>query len=160
MNRARPVVARYGLASRQSSATMSSATTSTATPRTLREAPQARSGRLCRLRGGCGSRRGRATATMSLARCKYRLPLHRQLAQRLFHLRHHWLGERSVLEGGGELLPVVLGPPEEVQQGLPLRRVGHVLVDQKIREGRDRPGVLAGLVGDGDAVVVGHLGLG
>src|SRR4051812_23688680 len=115
-----PVVARSAFATRHSSATMSTAITRTVAPRTLREAPQARSARLWRLRGAAAARPGRAMLTMSLAGCKYGFPLHGELAQRVLHLGDYRRGERCILERGRELLSVVRRPPEELQQRLAL----------------------------------------
>src|SRR4051812_38314146 len=115
-----PTVAKSGFATRHSSATMSAATTRTVTPRTLREAPHARSARLGRLHCGGVLQSGRATVTMSLAGCKDRLPLHGQFAQRALYLRDDRRGQRGVLQRGRKLLAVMCRPPEELQQSFAL----------------------------------------
>src|SRR3954468_7865791 len=154
-----PTVAKSGFATRHSSATMSAAMTTTVTPRTLREAPHARSARLWRLRGVVVLRPGRATLTMSLAGCKDRLPLDGEFAQRALYLADDRRGQRGVLQGGRKLLAVMSSPPAELEQSFALGCVGHVLVDEKIGERRDGPGILAGLIGDRDAVIVRDLRL-
>src|SRR3954462_4324691 len=159
MKRTMPTVAKSGFATRHSSATMSAATTRTVTPRTLREAPHARSARLWRLRGVVVLRPGRATLTMSLAGCKDRFPLDGEFAQRALYLADDRRGQRGVLQGGRKLLAVMCRPPEELQQSFALGCVGHVLVDEKVGERRDGPGILARLIGDRDAVIVRDLRL-
>src|SRR5256885_16594777 len=102
-NREIPVVASSGFATRHSSERMSKATTSTATPRTPREAPQARSGRLWRLRGGAASRRGWAPPPRSLAPSKGGLSPHPHLPPAVLHLFHPRLGRRGRIGWGGHL---------------------------------------------------------
>src|ERR1700730_7408999 len=94
------------------------------------------------------------------ARSKGRLSLHRHRPQRLLHLLHHALGQRSVIQGGSGLLPVVHRPPEELEQRVAFHGVLLVLVDEQVGEGRDGPRVLAVGVGDRDPIVVRHLHLG
>src|SRR3954470_23051756 len=147
-----PVWASVGPPMRESSAMISAAISSTPSPRTVSTAAQARSGRLARAGALCASRA--RVAVISLARCKDGLSLHRDRLERPLHLLHQRGGERRVVEPGGELLPVVLRPPEEVDQGLALLRVGLVLVDEEPGEARDRIRVLAGRVGDRDAVII------
>src|SRR5258706_5364227 len=153
-----PVWASVGPPMRESSAMISAAITSTPSPSTVSTAAQARSGRLARARGDSFS--CARAAVISLAGCKDGLSLHRDRLERPLHPLHQRSGERRVVERGGELLSVVLGPPEEVHQRFALLRVCLVFVDKQPGKARDRPGVLAGRVGDRDAVVVGDLRLG
>src|SRR6267143_6941857 len=123
---------------------MNSATTKTVTPRIVSSAAHARSAKF--LRAGSAirvSRPGRRAAIVSLAGCKNCLSLDRHLLQSAFHLVHHGLGQRRVVEGGCGLLAVVHGPPEELQQRLALRGIRLVLVDEDTGKGRDGVGVLA-----------------
>src|SRR5262249_24068125 len=90
---------------------------------------------------------------------KGRLSLHRHRLERLLHLVHHGLRQRSVVQRGSALLAVVERPPGELEQRVSLGDVLLVLVDEQVGEGRERPGVLAFRVGDRDAVVVRHLHL-
>src|SRR5712691_10177374 len=158
MNLKRPRARMDGVASWLSEATMIRPTTRTAAPRTASAAFQMRSGRLPRGRGACGTS-GPRTAIISLAGCKHGLPLHRHLLQGRLDLFHQALRKRGVVERGGALLSLVLRPPDELEQRVALFLVRHIAIDEQIGEGRDGPGVLAGLVGDGDAVVLGDRGL-
>src|SRR5262249_2852674 len=65
-----------------------------------------------------------------LLRREERLPRVGDLSDLRLDLLHHRLGQRSVEEGAGVLLPGVDGPPQELHQGLTLGLVGLVLVDE------------------------------
>src|SRR5207248_1392421 len=82
------------------------------------------------------------TATISLAGCKHGLSLHGHLLQGRFDLLHHALRQGRVVERARRLLAFVLGPPDELEQGVALHRVLHVPVDQQIGEGGDGPRLL------------------
>src|SRR5260221_5372901 len=152
-----PVCTTAGKPMRISSATITAATPRTANPRMVSPIAQARSGRFTR-RGLASSSRGGAL-TISLAGSKHGLPLDRDGLERRGDLGHQRRTQRRVVQSGGELLAVVLGPPEEVHQRLALARVGLVLVDEQPGEARD--GIRGGArrVGDRDAVVLRNLRL-
>src|SRR5882762_3541984 len=156
MNLTIPVCVSAGQPMRSSSATINAATTST--PST---AAQARSGRFERAGALSGARSGsRAAVTISLAVCKRRLPLDGDRLQRRFHPLDQRRRQRSVVQRRSHLLPLVDGPPEEMDQRLALPGVGLLLVDEQIGEGGDGIDVLAGGVRDRHAVVRRNLRLG
>src|SRR5438309_3492149 len=141
---------------------MTTAMTKTVAPRTTSTPAQARSGRF--LRAGSAiraSRPGRRATRVSLAGCKSdRLSLYGHLLERGLHLLYDALRQRRIVEGSGRLFAVVDGPPEEVQEFLPLHRIRLVPVDEDIGERGDRVRVLPRLVRDRDPVVVRNLRLG
>src|SRR3954465_3538833 len=153
-----PVWARAGPPMRQSSARINPATSRTLRPSAISSTAQARSGRLAEAGASTSGRPGSRTAT-SVAGSEDWLSIHRHSLQGLLHFLHHGLGQRRVVERCRIFLTLVLRPPEELEQGVALLRVLLVAVDQQIGEGRDGIGVLAGLVGDRDAVVGGDGGL-
>src|SRR6266403_1093386 len=154
MNATIPVCASAGQPMRTSSATITAATASTARPSTPSAIAQARSGRFDRVDALSVGRSGsRTLVTISLAVCKRGLPLDGDRVQRRFHLLHQRRRQRGVVQRGGHLLPVVNGPPEEMDQRLALPGVVLLLVDEQIGEGGDGVGVLAGGVRDRHAVV-------
>src|SRR5882672_9926832 len=161
MNLTTPVCATAGQPMRTNSATITAATTNTARPSTPSTAAQARSGRFDRAEALSGARSGsRTVVTISLAVCKRGLPLDGDGLQRRFHLHHQRRRQRGVVQRRGHLLPVVNGPPEEMDQRLAFPGVGLLLVDEQIGEGGDGIGVLAGGVRDRHAVVRRSLRLG
>src|SRR5512140_1297252 len=154
-----PTFPRAGTPRRESSATIRAATSSTPRPRTVSRTAQARSGRLRRAAALPDAGSGSRSAVISLAGSKDGLSIHGHSLDRLFHLLHHRLRQRRVVQGRRALLALVLGPPDELQQRLSLLRILLVPVDEQISESGDRIRVLAGLVGDGDPVVLGKLHL-
>src|SRR5438067_12062521 len=126
MNLKSPSARMEGVASWLSEATMIRPTTRTAAPRTASAAFQMRSGTLPRIRGGLERVSGPRTATISLAGCKHGLSLHGHLLQGRFDLLHHALRQGRVVERACGLLALVLGPPDELEQGVALHRILHV----------------------------------
>src|SRR3981189_3524080 len=138
MNLTIPVCAIAGQPMRTSSATITAATTSTARPSTPSAAAQARSGRFDRAEALSGARSGsRAVVTISLAVCKRGLPLDGDRLQRRLPPLHQRCRQRSVVQRRSHPLPIVDGPPEEMDQRLGLPGVGLILVDEQIGEGGD-----------------------
>src|ERR1700730_18717032 len=133
MNATIPVCAIAGQPMRTSSATITAATTSTARPSTPSAAAQARSGRFDRAEALSGARSGsRAAFTISLAVCKRGLPVDGDRLQRHFHPLHQRLRQRSIVQRRSHPLPVVDGPPEELDQRPALPGVGRLLVADEI----------------------------
>src|SRR5918911_497749 len=109
----RPVYLIAGPPMRHSSATISAATTRTAAPSRVSTITQARSGTLARERARAAARSGsRAT---SVAGNEDGLSIHRHSLQRLLHLLEHGAGKRRVVQRRSVLLPLVLGPPDELE---------------------------------------------
>src|SRR5579863_2208498 len=90
--------------------------------------------------------RGRCTAS--------RLP---DLFDRLFHLPGHVLRKRSVSESIRHFLAVSDHPIQEVGEDLSFRRIFGLSRDQQPGKARDRIGVLAWSIGDGNAKIRWHL---
>src|SRR6266481_1826788 len=157
-NESRPVWASIPADNLQSAKTMTRATAKTATPRMVSSVAHAWSAKFLRVGSAIRmSRPSRRAASVSLAGCKDCLSLDGHLFQGAFHAVHHQPGERGIIEESGGLLPVVDGPPEELQQRVPLGGVRLVPVDENVGEGRNRIGVLALRIGDRHPVVVRHL---
>src|SRR5512141_307894 len=154
-----PTCTSAGAPMRESSATISAATSSTARPRPVSRTAQARSGRLRRAAAPPDAGSGSRSAVISLAGSKDGLSIHGHSLERLLHLLHHRLRQRSIVQRRGAVLALVQGPPDELQQRLSLLRILLVPVDEQPGERGDRIRILAGLVGDGDPVVLGELHL-
>src|SRR6266568_4724100 len=150
-----------GRATCTSSSTMRPTTTSTAPPIATRSPLQTRSP-TCAPSGSRGERKGARAVSAGAATSaggdkRHRLSLDGQAAEGRLDLRHHRLRQGRVVEARGGRLALVDGPPQEAQHRLTLLRIGLVLVDEQVGEGGDGIGVLALRVGDGDAIVGGHL---
>src|SRR5205807_9264622 len=91
------------------------------------------------------------------SRDQERLAMEAELADLRLHLFGDLRRQRRVEEIRGVLLPVRRRPVEEIHDGLALRLVGLLLVDEEPREAGDRVGLLAGCVRQRHAEVRRHV---
>src|SRR5581483_5695501 len=155
----RPVWEIAGAPMRHSSPTITAATSSTPRPSAVSRIAHARSGRLTRAGAASGARPGSPAASVrSLAGSEDGLSIHGHPLERLLDLVDYRPGQRRIVESRGVLLPVVLGPPDELEERIAFGDVLLVAIDEQVSESGDRIGLRARLIGDRDAVVVRHRG--
>src|SRR6185436_18092263 len=153
----RPTLASTGWDRRANTNTMRPAITRMEPPTPPRSTDHTRSPIRPRRSFGAGADSVTEGATALSGASEDGLSIDRQCLERGLDLLDHGGRQGRVVEPRGRLLPVVGGPPEELDQRLALGRVLLVLVDEDVGEAGDGIGVLPMGVGDRHPEVGRHL---